>query len=132
PREDCRPSARHRLRRHHDAAARWLPDLLADQAQQGLQVDPGDHAVLEGRALRPRPGPHRRLRALSHQALHEGRTAGCNRVACREMIVMALILIVDDSPTEVHVFQKALERHGYKTATATDGVEAVRMAKEIR
>ena len=28
---------------------------------------------------------------------------------------MALILIVDDSPTEVHVMQKALERHGYKT-----------------
>jgi len=48
------------------------------------------------------------------------------------MIAMALILIVDDSPTEVHVFQKALERHGYKTATATDGAEGVRMAKEIR
>jgi CheY-like chemotaxis protein len=31
---------------------------------------------------------------------------------------MALILIVDDSPTEVHVMQKALERHGYKTAAA--------------
>ena len=30
---------------------------------------------------------------------------------------MALILIVDDSPTEVHVMQKALERHGYKTAS---------------
>lgn len=45
---------------------------------------------------------------------------------------MALILIVDDSPTEVHVFRKALERHGYQTATATDGVEGVRMAKEIR
>ena len=45
---------------------------------------------------------------------------------------MALILIVDDSPTEVHVFQKALERHGYKTATATDGAEGVRMAREIR
>lgn len=27
---------------------------------------------------------------------------------------MALILIVDDSPTEVHVMQKALERHGYQ------------------
>ena len=26
------------------------------------------------------------------------------------------ILIVDDSPTEVHVMQKALEQHGYKTA----------------
>jgi CheY-like chemotaxis protein len=29
---------------------------------------------------------------------------------------MALILIVDDSPTEVHVMQKALEKHGYRTA----------------
>ena len=26
---------------------------------------------------------------------------------------MALILIVDDSPTEVHVMQKALEQHGF-------------------
>ena len=30
---------RHHLRRHHDAAARRLSDLLADQAQQGVQVD---------------------------------------------------------------------------------------------
>ena len=29
---------------------------------------------------------------------------------------MALILIVDDSPTEVFVMQKALEKHGFKTA----------------
>ena len=28
---------------------------------------------------------------------------------------MALILIVDDSPTEVHVMKKALEKHGYQT-----------------
>jgi len=48
------------------------------------------------------------------------------------MMAMALILIVDDSPTEVHVFKNALERHGFKTATATDGVEGVRMAREIR
>jgi twitching motility two-component system response regulator PilH len=34
---------------------------------------------------------------------------------------MALILIVDDSPTELHVMQKALERHGYRTAAAADG-----------
>jgi CheY-like chemotaxis protein len=33
-----------------------------------------------------------------------------------------LILIVDDSPTEVHVMQKALERHGYQTASASDGL----------
>jgi twitching motility two-component system response regulator PilH len=47
------------------------------------------------------------------------------------MMAMALILIVDDSPTEVHVFKNALERHGFQTATATDGVEGVRMAREI-
>src|SRR5260221_455329 len=29
---------------------------------------------------------------------------------------MPLILIVDDSPTEVHVMQKALDKHGYRTA----------------
>ena len=44
---------------------------------------------------------------------------------------MALILIVDDSPTEVHVMQKALERHGYKTAAAADGAEGVRLAREM-
>ena len=37
---------------------------------------------------------------------------------------MALILIVDDSPTEVHVMKKALEKSGYKTATAGDGRKA--------
>ena len=36
---------------------------------------------------------------------------------------MPLILIVDDSPTEVHVMQKALEKHGYRTAAAADGAE---------
>src|SRR5690606_10736283 len=45
---------------------------------------------------------------------------------------MALILIVDDSPTEVHVMQKALERHGYRTAYAGDGAEAIRKAKEMK
>ena len=45
---------------------------------------------------------------------------------------MSLILIVDDSPTEVHVMQKALERHGYQTASAGDGAEAIRKAKEMK
>jgi twitching motility two-component system response regulator PilH len=44
---------------------------------------------------------------------------------------MALILIVDDSPTEVHVMQRALEKHGYQTATAGDGAEGVRLAREM-
>ena len=44
---------------------------------------------------------------------------------------MPLILIVDDSPTELHVMQKALEKHGFQTAAAVDGAEGVRMAREI-
>src|SRR5436853_101102 len=47
------------------------------------------------------------------------------------MIAMALILIVDDSPTEVHVMQKALEKHGFRTAAAADGAEGVRLAREM-
>jgi twitching motility two-component system response regulator PilH len=45
---------------------------------------------------------------------------------------MALILIVDDSPTEVFVMQKALEKHGFKTAAAENGEEGVRKAREMK
>ena len=44
---------------------------------------------------------------------------------------MALILIVDDSPTEVHVMKKALEGGGYRTAVAGNGQEGVRLAREM-
>src|SRR3569833_896229 len=44
---------------------------------------------------------------------------------------MPLKLFVDDSPTEVHVMQKALEKHGYRTAAAADGAEGVRLAREM-
>lgn len=45
---------------------------------------------------------------------------------------MALVLIVDDSPTEQHVFCKALERQGYDTTVASDGEEAIAAALELR
>jgi twitching motility two-component system response regulator PilH len=41
-------------------------------------------------------------------------------------------LIVDDSPTDVHVMQQALELHGFKTAAATDGGEGLRLARELQ
>ncbi len=44
---------------------------------------------------------------------------------------MPLVLIVDDSPTELHVMQKALQRHGYRTAAAADGAEGVRLARDM-
>jgi twitching motility two-component system response regulator PilH len=42
-----------------------------------------------------------------------------------------LILIVDDSPTEVHVMKMALERHGFRTVVAGDGAEGVRLARQM-
>jgi twitching motility two-component system response regulator PilH len=44
---------------------------------------------------------------------------------------MPLVLLVDDSPTELHVMRTALERHGFRTAAAADGAEAVRLAREM-
>jgi len=38
------------------------------------------------------------------------------------------ILVVDDSPTEVHIFKKILERQGYRIIVAKDGREGVEVA----
>src|SRR5205823_7152663 len=51
-RQDRRSSARHRVRRHHDAAAGRLPDLLAHQTQQGVPLHTRDHVVFQGRPVR--------------------------------------------------------------------------------
>ena len=45
---------------------------------------------------------------------------------------MALILIIDDSPTEVFQMRRILENHGFETEAAADGAEGVRKAREIR
>jgi twitching motility two-component system response regulator PilH len=44
---------------------------------------------------------------------------------------VALVLIVDDSPTDLHVMQQALEKHGFTTAAAADGGEGLRLAREL-
>ena len=43
---------------------------------------------------------------------------------------MAKILIVDDSPTEVHIFSTALSEAGHDVLVATDGEEGVKKANE--
>lgn len=45
---------------------------------------------------------------------------------------MALIMIVDDSPTEVHVMRTALEKHGFETMSAADGSECISLVREMR
>ncbi len=39
---------------------------------------------------------------------------------------MAHILIIDDSPTEVHVFKTMLEKHGYSVSVAFSGEEGIK------
>ncbi len=44
---------------------------------------------------------------------------------------MATILIVDDSPTEIHVLKTLLEKNGHDVDTANSGEEGVVAAKEM-
>ena len=45
---------------------------------------------------------------------------------------MSVILIIDDSPTELHLFQNMLERGGFNTLVADSGEEGLRQAKVSR
>ena len=42
---------------------------------------------------------------------------------------MARVLIVDDSPTEIHVLQGMLEKNGHAVTTAADGESGIAKAK---
>ena len=42
---------------------------------------------------------------------------------------MPTVLIVDDSPTELHQFQNMLEQHGFDTLVADSGEEGMRIAR---
>ncbi len=42
---------------------------------------------------------------------------------------MAQILIIDDSPTDLHVFRTMLERHGFEVTTAQDAEEGISLAQ---
>jgi twitching motility two-component system response regulator PilH len=41
-------------------------------------------------------------------------------------------MIVDDSPTEVHVMKTVLEKHGFETMSASDGTECLALARQAR
>jgi twitching motility two-component system response regulator PilH len=43
---------------------------------------------------------------------------------------MAVILIVDDSPTELHLFQTMLTRNGFDVLVADSGEDGLRQARE--
>jgi twitching motility two-component system response regulator PilH len=45
---------------------------------------------------------------------------------------MAKVLIVDDSPTEVHVLSGFLKKHGFEVETATDGGEGIEKARAVK
>lgn len=43
---------------------------------------------------------------------------------------MTKVLVIDDSPTEVHVLQTLLEKNGYEVVVANSGEEGIVVAKE--
>lgn len=45
---------------------------------------------------------------------------------------MANILIVDDSPTEIHVLQGLLEKHGHRVDSVMSGEEGIARAKATK
>lgn len=45
---------------------------------------------------------------------------------------MAHILVVDDSPTEVHALKTMLQKHNYQVTAASNGEEGVRLARSVR
>ncbi|MCH9694628.1 MAG: response regulator [Gammaproteobacteria bacterium] len=45
---------------------------------------------------------------------------------------MAVVLIIDDSPTELHLFQNMLEKAGFETLVADSGEEGVKAARAAR
>ena len=45
---------------------------------------------------------------------------------------MAVVLIIDDSPTELHLFQSMLEKAGFDTLVADSGEEGLKAARTAR
>lgn len=45
---------------------------------------------------------------------------------------MAVVLIIDDSPTELHLFQNMLEKNGFETLVADSGEAGLRQALTSR
>jgi twitching motility two-component system response regulator PilH len=45
---------------------------------------------------------------------------------------MATVLIVDDSPTEVHVLKTVLEKNGFQVLTADSGEDGLAIARESK
>lgn len=45
---------------------------------------------------------------------------------------MAVVLIIDDSPTELHQFQKLLESNGFETLVAESGEEGIDVALTLK
>jgi len=45
---------------------------------------------------------------------------------------MALILVVDDSPTQAMNLCKTLEKHGFDVETAEDGQSGIELAKQVK
>src|SRR5581483_8907547 len=84
----------------------------------------GDHQETGGGARRD---DHRRERAGQGQPLHVHHSGrGCRRGER----TMKTVLVADDKPTGRELVRTVLENSGYTVIEASDGLEAVRFARE--
>ena len=103
-----------------------------------FQQHPGDHAVEQGRPVRPGPRPHRGLRALPDQALHARGTAERDRDARPSLMPTERGGTDCGTGTDRGRFADRRARHaaGARAArlhdgVAADGGEAIRKAREL-
>ncbi len=103
---------------------------------KSIQGHAGHHAVQQGRPVRPGSGrlvgsEQYLTKPFTKDELLGAIVATWSSVRGRYS-VWRLIMIVDDSPTEVHVLKTALEKHGFDTVSAADGSECLSLAREVR
>src|SRR5215470_2590711 len=114
---------------HPAAGTRWIRGHPPDQGQSGPQADP-DH---RGHVVRPerrrREGLRGRLRCLRHQAVQPSAAVGQGPGA-PEVNEPSRILIVDDTPANLHILQLRLAASGYEILTASDGEGAIAAARQ--
>jgi DNA-binding response OmpR family regulator len=108
-----------------------LDGYEADQGQPRAAAHPDHRGHLLCAQRRRRQGLRGRLRRLCHQAVRPAGAAGHDTTTPRAptgaltVRTPPRILIVDDTPANVHILQTRLAASGYDIVTATDGEEAL-------
>src|SRR5690606_32704459 len=130
---------------HTASRPRRIPGAAPDQGEPGASADPDHRRHVLCSERRGRKGPAGGLRRISLQAREPPRAAGPGTGLLALNVIRApgasafqepmmrdapQILIVDDNFANLDILRTRLANHGYDVITATDGEEALRVARE--